>query len=113
MLCEKSMEWLQLLESVLTVGLSSAGAAGNFIAPISGLSANAFKTVLDIDTIGSVSLIALSICFVIGHIPHPSCVQKIFQNGFLSSKSPIIILSREKLTLPFFSSTPSKRLFHN
>lgn len=33
---------------------SSAGAAGNFIAPISGLSANAFKTVLDIDTIGSV-----------------------------------------------------------
>jgi hypothetical protein len=33
----------------------SAGAAGNFISPISGLSANAFKTVLDIDTIGSVS----------------------------------------------------------
>jgi hypothetical protein len=34
---------------------SSAGAAGNFISPISGLSANAFKTVIDIDTIGSVS----------------------------------------------------------
>lgn len=30
-----------------------AGAAGNFISPIEGLSANAFKTVLDIDTIGS------------------------------------------------------------
>ncbi len=30
-----------------------AGAAGNFVAPISGLSANAFKTVVDIDTIGS------------------------------------------------------------
>lgn len=30
-----------------------AGAAGNFISPISGLSSNAFKTVIDIDTIGS------------------------------------------------------------
>lgn len=30
-----------------------AGAAGNFLAPISGLSSNAFKTVLDIDTLGS------------------------------------------------------------
>lgn len=30
-----------------------AGAAGNFVAPISGLSSNAFKTVLDIDTLGS------------------------------------------------------------
>jgi peroxisomal 2,4-dienoyl-CoA reductase len=30
-----------------------AGAAGNFLSPISGLSANAFKTVIDIDTIGS------------------------------------------------------------
>ncbi|KAG4442311.1 hypothetical protein IFR05_002235 [Cadophora sp. M221] len=30
-----------------------AGAAGNFISPISGLSSNAFKTVLDIDTVGS------------------------------------------------------------
>jgi len=30
-----------------------AGAAGNFLSPISGLSANAFKTVLEIDTIGS------------------------------------------------------------
>lgn len=39
---------------LLTIGLLSAGAAGNFISPISGLSANAFKAVLDIDTIGSV-----------------------------------------------------------
>ncbi|KAK1232765.1 peroxisomal 2 4-dienoyl-CoA reductase sps19 [Marasmius sp. AFHP31] len=29
------------------------GAAGNFLAPISGLSENAFKTVMEIDTIGS------------------------------------------------------------
>ncbi|PQE04640.1 sporulation SPS19 protein [Rutstroemia sp. NJR-2017a BBW] len=30
-----------------------AGAAGNFIAPLSGLSSNAFRTVLEIDTLGS------------------------------------------------------------
>ncbi|SPQ23812.1 93194376-90ef-46e2-8685-a52c88695e59 [Thermothielavioides terrestris] len=30
-----------------------AGAAGNFVAPISGLSPNAFKTVLEIDTLGT------------------------------------------------------------
>ncbi|KAG9237093.1 putative peroxisomal 2,4-dienoyl-CoA reductase SPS19 [Amylocarpus encephaloides] len=30
-----------------------AGAAGNFLSPIAGLSSNAFKTVMDIDTIGS------------------------------------------------------------
>jgi len=30
-----------------------AGAAGNFLSPISGLSANAFRTVIEIDTIGS------------------------------------------------------------
>lgn len=30
-----------------------AGAAGNFLSPISALSSNAFKTVLDIDTLGS------------------------------------------------------------
>jgi len=43
---------------MLTIAIYSAGAAGNFISPIAGLSANAFKTVLDIDTIGSVSLIS-------------------------------------------------------
>ncbi len=32
---------------------SSAGAAGNFLAPITGLSTNAFKTVIDIDVLGS------------------------------------------------------------
>jgi len=30
-----------------------AGAAGNFLSPIAGLSSNAFKTVLEIDTLGS------------------------------------------------------------
>jgi peroxisomal 2,4-dienoyl-CoA reductase len=32
---------------------NSAGAAGNFLAPITGLSSNAFKTVMEIDVLGS------------------------------------------------------------
>ncbi|KAK5127853.1 hypothetical protein LTR85_004970 [Meristemomyces frigidus] len=35
------------------VDFAIAGAAGNFLAPISQLSANAFKTVMDIDALGS------------------------------------------------------------
>ena len=35
----------------------SAGAAGNFIAPIKGLSTNAFKTVMDIDVLGSYNVL--------------------------------------------------------
>ncbi|KAL2139701.1 hypothetical protein VTI28DRAFT_4834 [Corynascus sepedonium] len=38
-----------------------AGAAGNFVAPISGLSPNAFKTVIDIDTIGTYNTIKATI----------------------------------------------------
>lgn len=37
--------------SALTI--SSAGAAGNFLAPITQLSSNAFKSVMDIDVLGS------------------------------------------------------------
>lgn len=33
------------------------GAAGNFLAPISGLSENAFRTVLEIDTLGTYNTI--------------------------------------------------------
>lgn len=33
--------------------MSSAGAAGNFLAPITGLSSNALKSVIDIDVLGS------------------------------------------------------------
>ena len=32
---------------------SCLGAAGNFLAPISGLSENAFRTVIEIDTVNS------------------------------------------------------------
>ncbi|SMQ48568.1 unnamed protein product [Zymoseptoria tritici ST99CH_3D7] len=36
-----------------SIDFAIAGAAGNFLAPLSQLSANAFKTVMDIDTLGS------------------------------------------------------------
>ncbi|KAH6635608.1 hypothetical protein B0J18DRAFT_419257 [Chaetomium sp. MPI-SDFR-AT-0129] len=38
-----------------------AGAAGNFISPISGLSPNAFKAVIDIDTLGTFNTIKATI----------------------------------------------------
>ncbi|TVY40981.1 Peroxisomal 2,4-dienoyl-CoA reductase [Lachnellula occidentalis] len=38
-----------------------AGAAGNFLSPISNLSPNAFKTVIDIDTIGSYNTLKATI----------------------------------------------------
>jgi len=40
------------------------GAAGNFLAPISGLSENAFRTVLEIDTIGTYNTIKATIAHV-------------------------------------------------
>ena len=50
------------LETVLTqVVQNSAGAAGNFLSPISNLSSNAFKTVIDIDTIGSYNTLKATI----------------------------------------------------
>lgn len=39
---------------VITDNMYSAGAAGNFLAPITQLSANAFKSVIDIDVLGMV-----------------------------------------------------------
>lgn len=42
------MDWNEL-----TLTRPSAGAAGNFLAPLTGLSANAFKSVIDIDVLGS------------------------------------------------------------
>jgi 2,4-dienoyl-CoA reductase [(3E)-enoyl-CoA-producing], peroxisomal len=35
---------------------TSIGAAGNFLAPISGLSENAFRTVIEIDTVCTLSI---------------------------------------------------------
>jgi peroxisomal 2,4-dienoyl-CoA reductase len=39
----------------------SAGAAGNFVAPIDGMSSNAFKTVMDIDVLGTYNTIKATI----------------------------------------------------
>ncbi|KAI0995236.1 hypothetical protein K3495_g12946 [Podosphaera aphanis] len=41
------------IEELGAIDFVIAGAAGNFLAPIINLSANAFKTVIDIDTLGS------------------------------------------------------------
>ncbi|KAK3292194.1 uncharacterized protein B0H64DRAFT_223671 [Chaetomium fimeti] len=55
-----------------------AGAAGNFIAPLSGLSPNAFKTVMDIDTMGTFNTIKATIPHLVASAarnspnPHPS-----------------------------------------
>ncbi|KAH7867902.1 hypothetical protein F5879DRAFT_222186 [Lentinula edodes] len=40
------------------------GAAGNFLAPISGLSENAFKTVMEIDTLGTYNTIKATIAHI-------------------------------------------------
>jgi peroxisomal 2,4-dienoyl-CoA reductase len=45
--------------------MSSAGAAGNFLAPIRGLSTNAFKTVIDIDVIGSYNTLKACLPYLI------------------------------------------------
>ncbi|KAH8815238.1 hypothetical protein F5884DRAFT_170497 [Xylogone sp. PMI_703] len=41
-----------------------AGAAGNFISPISGLSANAFKSVVDIDLLGSYNTLKATVPYL-------------------------------------------------
>ncbi|KAL3423712.1 short chain dehydrogenase [Phlyctema vagabunda] len=48
---EKCVE--QCVKELGAIDYVIAGAAGNFISPISGLSANAFKTVIDIDLLGA------------------------------------------------------------
>ncbi|KAL9107818.1 MAG: hypothetical protein Q9227_007333 [Pyrenula ochraceoflavens] len=58
-----------------------AGAAGNFLAPMSQLSANAFKAVIDIDVLGSYNTMKATIPYLVksaqkhrsdGRTPHPS-----------------------------------------
>jgi peroxisomal 2,4-dienoyl-CoA reductase len=41
-----------------------AGAAGNFLAPINALSANAFKSVIDIDLIGSYNTVKATLPYL-------------------------------------------------
>jgi peroxisomal 2,4-dienoyl-CoA reductase len=47
------------------IDFAIAGAAGNFLAPISQLSANAFKTVMDIDTLGSYNLAKATLPYLV------------------------------------------------
>ncbi|KAI1872847.1 uncharacterized protein JN550_003721 [Neoarthrinium moseri] len=42
-----------------------AGAAGNFVAPISGLSSNAFKSVMDIDVLGTFNTVKATVPYLI------------------------------------------------
>jgi len=43
----------------------SAGAAGNFLAPITGLSPNAFKSVIDIDVLGSYNTLKATLPYLL------------------------------------------------
>lgn len=45
--------WLKFVLSHAKLSFVATGAAGNFLAPISGISENAFKTVLEIDTVSN------------------------------------------------------------
>ena len=45
--------------------MNSAGAAGNFVAPIASLSPNAFKSVLDIDTIGTFNTVKATVDYLV------------------------------------------------
>ncbi|KAK6208240.1 hypothetical protein LQW54_007022 [Pestalotiopsis sp. IQ-011] len=52
-----------------------AGAAGNFVAPISGLSSNGFKSVMDIDVLGTFNTIKATVPYLIESAkrnPNPS-----------------------------------------
>jgi hypothetical protein len=83
MLCEKPVG--ATIRHFADSWTSSAGAAGNFISPISGLSANAFKTVIDIDTIGSVSRPAFFIRPMLIAVSYSSIPSK---RHFHNSSSP-------------------------
>ena len=50
-----------LSRSIQLTVVPSAGAAGNFVAPLSALSPNAFKAVVDIDTLGTFNTIKATI----------------------------------------------------
>ncbi|KAI0102196.1 hypothetical protein GGR51DRAFT_298244 [Nemania sp. FL0031] len=52
-----------------------AGAAGNFVAPITGLSSNGFKSVMEIDVLGTFNTIKATIPYLVesaGRNPNPS-----------------------------------------
>lgn len=59
----------------LTKFTHRAGAAGNFVAPIAGLSSNAFKAVMDIDVLGTYNTVKATIPYLVesaARNPNPS-----------------------------------------
>ncbi|KAI1434526.1 hypothetical protein GGR50DRAFT_398555 [Xylaria sp. CBS 124048] len=66
---ERCVEELGAIDFVI------AGAAGNFVAPIMGLSSNGFKTVMDIDVLGTYNTVKATIPYLIESAkrnPNPS-----------------------------------------
>ncbi|KAH7381095.1 hypothetical protein BKA64DRAFT_736388 [Cadophora sp. MPI-SDFR-AT-0126] len=55
----------QCVKELGSLDFCIAGAAGDFISPISGLSANAFRTVVEIDTIGSFNTLKATLHYLI------------------------------------------------
>ncbi|RKF74328.1 Peroxisomal 2,4-dienoyl-CoA reductase SPS19 [Golovinomyces cichoracearum] len=56
---------LRCVQELGAIDFVIAGAAGNFIAPITELSANGFKSVVDIDTIGSYNTLKATLPYLI------------------------------------------------
>jgi len=72
-----------ILEPYRTLTPFSAGAAGNFLAPMSQLSPNAFKTVMDIDILGSYNVTKVA-------LPHLITAAKKHNSSSSLPKSPTI-----------------------
>ncbi|KAH8676267.1 short-chain dehydrogenase [Xylariales sp. PMI_506] len=53
------------VEELGSIDFVIAGAAGNFVAPISGLSSNGFKTVMEIDVLGTYNTVKATIPYLI------------------------------------------------
>ncbi|KAJ1331519.1 2,4-dienoyl-CoA reductase [(3E)-enoyl-CoA-producing] [Microdochium nivale] len=62
-------------EELGSIDFVIAGAAGNFVAPISGLSSNAFRTVMEIDVLGTYNTVKATIPYLVESAkrnPNPS-----------------------------------------
>ncbi|KAI0013450.1 sporulation protein-like protein [Xylariaceae sp. FL0662B] len=71
------------VEELGAIDFVIAGAAGNFVAPISGLTAKGFKTVMDIDVLGTYNTVKATIPYLIesaSRNPNPS------QNGLTGGR---------------------------
>lgn len=65
----------QCVKELGAIDFVIAGAAGNFVAPISGLSSNGFKTVMEIDVLGTFNTVKATIPYLIESAkrnPNPS-----------------------------------------